>query len=764
VDFSDSKKTRIVICLALALVTLGVYWQVHSFGFVNFDDPDYVSENPIVARGLTLSGVIWAFTHFHYSNWHPLTWISHMLDCQLFGLNPAGPHIVNVLFHTANAILLFLLLRRLTGAQWRSAIVAAFFAWHPLHVESVAWISERKDVLSTFFGLLSLMAYVNYVRETKVQGPKSKVWYAWAIGLFVLSLLAKPMLVTLPFLMLLLDVWPLARIENNGLRTFFSKPFMRLVKEKWPWFALVVGSCAMTVLAQAPSLASTARFPFASRLINALEAYFWYAEKTFWPTKLAPFYPIEYVRPLGPFVLIVVWLLLMFVAALASVRRWPFLFVGWFWFVGTLVPVIGFVQVGTQAMADRYSYVPLIGLFIAIVWGAHGILSRSMRNVLAGGCAAVVVLALLVAATFLQVRYWKSTYTLFSHAVAVTHNNDTALAILGSAFYEMHRDDDAMKVYQLSAEINPLAGDVHKDMGLVLARKGDTNGALQEYAKAVQLEPQNASLQSFLANTLMTRGKNDEALPHFVEAARLKPDNAQYQNDLAVALVVAGNRTEAMEHYQRAAYLEPGNARYQNNLATALIRTGDLTAALEHYRAAIADDPKFAEPYSNLGALFFFRHQYNEAAQQYAHAIQLNPTNAAIRFNAARTFLKLRDVADAFAQFTEAARLRPEWPEPLNAHAWVLATSTDDKTRNGPEAVKLAEKAVDLSSHQQAFTLNTLAAAYAEVGRFDDAIKTANQALELAAHSNQTNLTGKIQHALTLYQAHTPFREDIEAD
>ena len=763
-DFSGSKKTRLIICLVLASVTLGIYWQVHDFGFVNFDDPDYVSENPVVSRGLTFNGIIWSFTHFYSSNWHPLTWISHMLDCQLFGLNPAGPHVVNVFFHAANSVLLFLLLQRLTGAQWRSAIVAGLFAWHPLHVESVAWISERKDVLSTFFGLLSVLAYAKYASEFKIQNSKAKIWYASSFVLFALSLLAKPMLVTLPFLLLLLDVWPLQRIENTGWITFFTKAFLRLVKEKLPWFALVAASCVMTLRAQAPSMATAVRFPFSARIINAIESYSWYAEKAFSPTNLAAFYPVEHERPLVPFILSVLLLVIVSIAAVMAIRRRPFLFVGWFWFVGTLVPVIGFVQVGGQGMADRYSYVPLIGLFITIVWGAYEILRLSKTGIAVGALTAAVALASLVVATFFQTRYWKSTLTLFSHAVAVTHNNDTALAILGTAFYVEHRDDDAMKVYRLSAEINPRGGDVHKYMGLVLARKGDADGALQEYLKAVELEPGNASLQSFLAETLVALGKKDEALPHLVEAARRRPDNAQYQNDLAVALVGAGKRTEAMEHYQRAAALEPNNARYQNNFATALLRAGDLAAALQHYRAAIAADPNFFEPYSNLGALFFFRRQYNDAAQQYIQAMQLNPTNAAIRFNAARTFLKLGDSANALAQFTEAERLRPDWAEPLNARAWVLATSVDDKTRNGAEAVKLAEKTADLTSHQQPAALNTLAAAYAEVGRFDDAINTANQALELATHSNQTNLTVKIQHALSLYETRAPFREDVQSD
>ncbi len=769
-DFSGSKRTRGLICLALALVTASVYWQVHGFGFVNFDDPDYVSDNPVVKHGLTFNGIIWAFTHFYASNWHPLTWISHMLDCQLFGLNPTGPHVVNVLIHIANSILLFLLLQRVTGAQWRSAIVAGLFALHPLHVESVAWISERKDVLSTFLGLLSLLAYTQYVIKSlglrfvparqEAQNQKSKVWYVGALGLFALSLMAKPMLVTLPFLMLLLDFWPLARVANVGAATFFSRQFAALVKEKWPWFALVAASCAVTVFAQATAIVSTARLPLQLRVINAIEGYFWYAEKMFWPTKLAAFYPIEFERPLAPLLLIILWLLFVSIAAVMALRRWPFLFVGWCWFLGTLVPVSGFVQAGSQAMADRYSYIPSIGLFIAVVWAAYEILADSRKKLAAGGIAAGAILVALAVTTSLQIGYWKSTLALFSHAVAVTRNNDTALNNLGAAFYELHRDDDAMKMYRLALKIKQDASDVHKNIGLVLARTGKPDEALFEYEQAVRLDPNNAAMQNFLAEELVIRKRNEDALEHFSEAARLRPQNAQYQNDLAVALVAVGKRADAMPHYERAVWLEPSNARYQNNYATALVRAGDGAAAVQHYRAAIEADPKFADPYGNLGALLFLRQQFGEAAVQYSEAIRLNPTNSGIRFNSGLILLKLHRTEEAFVQLDEAARLRPDWAEPLNAKAWTLATSSDEKVRNGAEAVTLAEKAATLTGRQQPAILNTLAAAYAETGRFDDALETANQALELAKRSNQTNFAARIERAIALYKAHTPWREN----
>jgi protein O-mannosyl-transferase len=769
VDFSDSRKTRLLICLALALATLGVYWQVHHFDFVNYDDPDYVTENPVVKNGLTLNGIGWAFTHVYASNWHPLTWISHMLDCQLFNLNPAGPHLVNVFFHTANAILLFLLLSRITRAQWRSAIVAAIFALHPLHVESVAWISERKDVLSTFFGLLSLTSYVGYVEEKNAGNPRARIKFWSAVVLFALGLLAKPMLVTLPFLMLLLDFWPLQRVENLGLRTFISRPYLKLALEKWPCFVLIIGSCAATLIAQKLATVPVKGFPLGWRFVNVVDAYFWYLEKTFWPAKLAVFYPLEQTQPLVPFIIAATVVTLVTVVAIASIRRWPFFIVGWLWFLGTLVPVIGIVQVGSQAMADRYSYVPMVGILIAVVWWAHAVLTKSpaapvnsLRQIPLIAFPALVVLVLLATATTLQIRYWKNSVALFSRDLSVTSANDVAAGNLGVAFYDLGRNEDALKLYRLAVELNPYEPNMHRNIGMVLQRMGKPNEALAEFQKGVNMDPKNADLQHSLAEALAAQGQDAAALAHFSQAVSGPSGNALYHNDLAVALVAAGKRTEALEQYEQAVLLAPTNATFQNNLATALLRAGDGKAAMNHYRAAIRLDPNFAEPYSNLGALLYMGHEYGEAALQYSEAIRLSPTNSGIRFNAGLAYLKAHRGEEAKVQLNEAARLRPDWAEPLNAEAWALATSSDAQMRNGAEAVKLAEKAAELTAHEQPMILNTLAAAYAEAGRFDDALTTANRALELSKQPRPTSLTAKIERAISLYQSHTPFRDSTE--
>jgi len=762
VVLNGSKKTTVLICLGLALAIFGVYWQVHGFDYVNYDDPDYASENPMVIGGLSLKSIAWAFTHVYAANWHPLTWISHMLDCQIFGVKPGGPHVVNVLFHAANAILLFLLLRRITGAQWSSAIIAAVFALHPLHVESVAWISERKDVLSTFFGLFSLLAYARYVEQKKAGHPKAKTSFIWALVLFALSLMSKPMLVTLPCLMLLLDFWPLQRIENQGWRTFFSRPFGLLVKEKWPWFTLVVILCATTLFAQSDATVSPVVFPVQWRALNAIDSYFWYLQKTFWPTKLAFFYPLINVIPVKTFVVSATCLFLITVVAFATLKRWPFLFVGWAWFLGTLVPVIGLVQVGSQSTADRYSYISMVGLLIAFVTGMRLLLAGSKIRILVGGIAPAILIAILATVTFSQVGYWKNSLTLCRRALDVTHDNFAALNNLGVYYEGKGQQEDAEKMYRVAIEISPGIADVHENLGHVLAKKGETNSAIFEYQEAVRLNPKDASFQNRLAETFVKSGKNEDALPHLGEAARLQPDNAQYQNDFAATLVAVGKRPEALPYYARAAQLQPTNAQFQNNFATALLRAGEVKTAEEHYRVAIQDDPKFAEPYSNLGTLLFARQQYIEAATMYTEAVRLSPTNAGIHFNAGMVYLKAHRIDDAKVQFNEASRLRPDWAEPLVAEAWALATSSDDQTRNGAEAVKLAERAADLTGHRQPAILNTLAAAYAESGRFDQALATANQALELAKQLNHTNLFPRIEHAITLYQARQPVRQNSQ--
>ena len=811
----------------------------------------------MVKAGLSLRGIVWAFTHCYASNWHPLTWISHMVDCQLFGLSAGGPHAENVLLHATNSIILFLLLYRLTGAQWRSAVVAGLFALHPLHVESVAWISERKDVLSTFFGLLSLLAYVNGVRGHWKNGKR------WSLIFFGVGLLAKPMLVTLPFVMLLLDFWPLQRVENTGLRTFLTREFRKLAFEKWPWLALTLGSCLMTFYAQKTggAVMKVTTFPFFWRLVNALEAYFWYVQKLFWPVKLAAFYPLAHERVIASFIGEALCIILISAGVLVTIRRWPFLLIGWLWFLGTLVPVIGLVQVGGQSMADRYDYIPSIGIFVAVVWGCGELLNRSKVNAVTGFAVAGVLLTLCAVATVSQARYWRNGIALFGHAAVVTLNNATAYDYLGVSLYSVGRNAEAKRALQIALQIDPTAFSLHKDIGLVLAKEGKPDEALLQYREELRLYPDNPETQNFLGSELAARGKKEEALTHHSEAVRLKPSNAEYQNNLGAALAALGKKVEALAHYAEAVRLEPDNAQYQNNYGTALAREGQSQDAIEHYLAAVHLNPKYAEAYSNLGAAYFAQHRLEEAVEcfrnaigvdpkngdahnnlgnallssgrleeataEYSRALQLSPTNGTIHLNMGLALAKLGRGDDATTQFAEAVRmaptsikaryeygrqlffgqkfqaafeqltetlrlqpenaqtefylglvceelgqeetglqhlreavrLRPDWPDALNAEAWAMATSENERLRNGTEAVRLATKAAELTSYLQPAILKTLAASYAEAGQFQQAMVTAKDAVEKAQRSNQTNLVKDIEQALASYQTNQPYRQ-----
>ena len=466
----DNRQSR-VIYLVLIVITFALFSRVLSSDFINFDDGTYITENPMVQNGLTSTSVVWAFTSGYASNWHPLTWISHMVDCQLYGLNPQGHHLTSLLFHIFNVLLLFLVLRNITGAVWRSAVVAALFAWHPLHVESVAWVAERKDVLSTFFWLLTMLAYARYAEESKVQSPKSKVYYGLALVCFALGLMAKPMLVTLPFLLLLLDFWPLRRIYDPdakacgaGLRFTIYEPtdlqtassfkapsgplasptshksqitYRKLILEKVPFLLLAIASSVVTFLVQKTggAVASLEALSFGQRIANALVSYIRYLGKMVWPRDLAVFYPIHHAWAAWQWAGAGLLIVAISVLAIAMIRQRPYFSVGWFWYLGTLVPVIGLIQVGGQSMADRYTYMPLVGIFIIFSWGMADLLGRGqLRRMNLAWAVIVPVLVACLMVTRSQTSYWKDSITLFRHAIAVTTDNTLAHVDLGRAF------------------------------------------------------------------------------------------------------------------------------------------------------------------------------------------------------------------------------------------------------------------------------------------------------------------------------------------
>ena len=560
-----------LIALLLALFTLVAYLPVARNGFVNYDDDDYVTNNQIVRNGLAWVGIKWAFTTWHASNWHPVTWLSHMLDCQLFSLNAGAHHSVNVLFHMANAVLLLLLLFRLTNALWPSAFVAALFAWHPLHVESVVWISERKDVLSTCFGLLALLAYARYAQkksrvvggrgskaDTTVPALDSRLWtfdYTLALACFALGLMSKPMLVTLPFVMLLLDYWPLQRFPNFKSEV---KAVYRLALEKWPFFSLAAASCIVTFLAQrAIAVRTFQQYPLNLRLGNVPLAYTQYLWKAIWPSKLAVIYPLQNQPSWAAAATAVAFLAFITWPAWCLRRRHPYLLVGWLWFLGTLVPVIGLVQVGSAAMADRYTYFPLVGVFIAITFLGRDWAVRFRLPTAAVAVAVGLVLTGCLLMLEQQLSYWKDGETLFSHAVAVTKNGDVAYYGLARALETRGCQTGAMANYQAAVRANPRNVWAHNNLGINLSETGKTNEALAEFQEAMKLDPQDLLARINLGALLVKMGRFDEGMNQYEQAAQLNPDDSRPYYFMGNALLSQGRDAEAVDNFRKVIQLDP---------------------------------------------------------------------------------------------------------------------------------------------------------------------------------------------------------------
>jgi len=598
------------------VLTWGVFGQTLRYDFVNYDDPRYVYQNTTITSGINLANIAWPFTHIHSENWHPLTTMTHMLDSQLHGLNAGWHHFTNVLLHCLAVVLLFVALERMTGALWRSAFVSAVFAVHPLHVESVAWIAERKDVMSAFFFMFTLLAYLHYTRA-----PSFGRYLIVAL-VVALGLMSKPMLVTLPFVLLLLDYWPLRRLEAH--RSNAARQVLQLLLEKIPLIALSAVSSIVTFLAQRGAIGWTEQLPVSARISNALVAYVIYIRQMFWPARLAVFYPHPENRlPVLEISLAFIILVGITTAAFVFRKKAPYFVTGWLWYLGMLVPVIGLVQVGWQGHADRYTYLPQIGLYIAITWAVTD-LTRSWRiQQMALGAAALIVVGALSWRGWLQTSYWRDSETLFSHALAVTSNNDVALNNLGIIFLE--------------------------------------------------------------------KGQLDEAISKLQAAIDLRPENGPAHDNLAKALLQKGQVTEAMVHYRKFLEIEPQNVEARNIVGTALIQQGRVREAVDQWQGALAIQPDNGNAASNL--------------------------------------------------------------------AWVFATCPEDSIRDGARAVELGEKALRISGGKIPMIHKVLAAAYAESGRFADAIETAQRGAELATTQGNPALAAELESNIALYQSGKPLRD-----
>jgi tetratricopeptide (TPR) repeat protein len=654
------RKYRVpLLCVLLGAVTFTVYLPVRNHEFVKYDDDIYVTKNPNIHSGLSWQNFRWAFTTGRASNWHPLTWLSLTLDCSLFGVKSAPLHLVNVFFHVVNTLLLFIVFNRMTRRFWPSAFVAAIFAFHPLHVESVAWVAERKDVLSTLFWLLTMLAYTRYAERP------STARYLVTIILFAFGLLAKPMLVTLPFILILLDFWPLNRLNSK-----FS--ILNSIIEKVPFFLLSVASSIITFLFQQKGGSVTA-IPFKARLANAVCSYLAYIVKMFYPSRLAVLYPhpvdsITTDKTLAAKVILsAIILILLTVFLLYYSRHYRYLTVGWLWYLGTLVPVIGIVQVGVQAMADRYTYVPLIGLFVIIAFAAADLFKNFPLKKYVLSTLAIATLVACILTTSAQLKHWKDSASLFEHTLAVTKNNYTILnnygnllcdlgkpeeAVqklteatklfpnasdirnnLGVALKKLGRIDDAIEQYNIALRLDPNYATAHCNLGVALMTKGDYDAAIEHYKIYLGLDPNTTDLRQELALALVKQGRVNDAVGQFQKALDARPDSAEVLGNLGYALAQSGKPQQALEYYYKALQLDPNNVITHGRLALALASLGKIDESIEQCGIVLKARPDDAEMHANLGILLQTKGQIDQAIESYKKVLQIDPNNQKAREN-----------------------------------------------------------------------------------------------------------------------------------
>ncbi|NQT10955.1 MAG: tetratricopeptide repeat protein [Desulfobacteraceae bacterium] len=562
-NFLFNRRREIIICILLIAASLVVYWQITNHGFINYDDGNYVTENSHVQAGLTFESIKWAFTTCHASNWHPLTWLSHMLDYELYGLNPMGHHWTSLQIHLINTLLLFFILQYMTGALWKSAIVAALFALHPLHVESVAWVSERKDVLSAFFGMLTISAYIMYVKK------RNLLRYSLVFIFLSLGLMAKPMLVTLPFVLLLLDFWPLKRLKLTlNQASGQTSNLLLLIREKTPLIAPVAISAILTLIAQHSSALKTLEsFPLQTRVANAFISYLSYFGKAIWPLGLSVFYPhpgdsISLWYASGAALMIAVSL---FIAVNTS-KKYPYIITGLLWFFITLLPVVGIIQVGYQAMADRYTYIPLIGIFIILAWGGSDLLKKWTNKKIVSSILAMSVLLVLTMQSFHQAAHWKNSSTLFENAIKVTENNWLAHNNLGVALLGKRELDKAIYHYKKALNIKPDTLGAIKNLGFALSEKGSFKEAAQYFTKAIVINPEDFDAHYKLGCILAKQEKFNEAIRPFAETIRINPDYAPAYYEIGIILAMKGKLQKSKEFFLKAIQLKPDYKEARNNL------------------------------------------------------------------------------------------------------------------------------------------------------------------------------------------------------
>jgi protein O-mannosyl-transferase len=791
-----------LLAVGLAVLTLLTYLPVRECQFAALDDRTYVEQNPHVNQGLSWPAVVWAFTSSHAFNWHPLTWLSHALDCQLYGLSPAGHHLTNLLLHTINVVLLLLVLSRMTGAVWRSALVAALFGLHPLRVESVAWVAERKDVLSGFFFLLTLLAYTAYVRagagrqragslepgaknESKSAAgreptsdlglrtsdlgkARSGLYYALALLAYAGGLMSKPMLVTTPFVLLLLDYWPLGRLDLADPATRRAAIWRR-VWEKLPFFALSLCSSLITLMAQRNAMAETTAVPLLSRFANAALSAATYLVQTLWPTRLAVLYPYPQPVPVLESLLALFALTVMTLAVVRALHDQPWAWVGWFWYLGMLVPVIGLIQVGRQSRADRYTYLPCIGLLILGVWTLGALVAAQPRlknRSVLGAVLAMLALALL---TRHQVAYWRTSRSLFEHTVAVTGPNSEAEAVLANLCLLNGELAAAKGHIERALAIDPAEPLALYNAGVALQLEGHWAEAvpcLQRHA--ADESPALTAARNFrLGRSLTELGKFDEARAAFETALKTGPDDRSrldIETGISALLSRQGKTNEAEQAYAALVARFPADAAAQVAFAGFLLEHNRLPEAEARFQAALQIDPLHGLARRSLAMTLARQGRPEAALEQLRQAIarQPNPQLDPVAYAELAQIFNAQGHSRAAMVCHEALLAQdPRAPGPLNNLAWLLATTQDPQVRDGARAVQLAQQACELTGHQQPVCVGTLAAALAEAGRFAEAQATARQAAELARQHNDEPLAARNDELRKLYDQNQPYHEPV---
>jgi tetratricopeptide (TPR) repeat protein len=751
----------------LLVAVLAVYAPVRQFDFVNFDDPEYVGANPHVRHGITLPAIEWAFTSGEAANWFPVTRLSHMLDCQLFGVASGWHHLTSVVIHALATLLLFAFLRRATGARWPSAWVAFLFGLHPLHVESVAWIAERKDVLSAFFWFLALWAYVRYAEHPT---PRR---YLMVLLPFGLGLMAKPMIVTLPFVLLLLDIWPLGRAPSSGVTPRQARSlWKKLLWEKLPFASLSCASAVITYLVQKSAGAAEAvNAPWAARVGNALDSYVVYIAKTFWPGGLAVFYPYPSNVPVWQPLLAGLLLAMVSAFTFRAFRGYPYLMVGWLWYLGTLLPVIGLVQVGAQARADRYLYVPMIGLLIMLAWGAADILGRWPLPKAAAIAFSTAACVACVPLTWAQVSYWKNSESLFQHALDVTTGNYVAHHNLGVALSTVPgRLPEAISHYRAALAINPDSARAHTDLGSALAKiPGGLPEAIGEFEAALQITPDSAIPRNGLGNALSKiPGRLPQAISEYEAAIRLNPDYPEAHNNLGSALAKAGRAPEAIAQFEAARWLEPEYTEARINLGSALVNLpGRLADAIAEYRAALKIDPNSAEAHNALGsALAQTPDRLADAIAEYEAALRLKPDYGEAHQNLGSALAEIpARVPEAMSEYEVALRIDPDSAE-AHYNFGVALSKIDGR---GPEAIAQFQAALRINPDYAEAHSNLGVVLSNAPGRLPEAISHFESALRLRpdyadAHYNLgvalSNIPGRMPQAISHFEAALRLKPD----